>query len=99
MTAAELIAILDEVQFDTPEVRARFNNWLERGDGVAVYRNVDLGHPDLGHRKFVSYGSFAAQLEAEVAPERLPDIGGEINWRYTLEGTYKGELLPVEVPA
>lgn len=63
--------------------------WLNRGDGIAVYENHDLGHPELGHRKFMSYGSSAAQLETDTPPERLPDIGGAINWRYQLVGVYR----------
>lgn len=58
--------------------------WWARGDGVAVYTNQDLSHPDAGHKKYVSYGSAAAQLESEVPPKRLPDIGGSIGWRYQL---------------
>lgn len=63
--------------------------WFDRGDGVAVYENHDLGHPELGHRKFLSYGSADAQLETDEPPERLPDIGGAINWRYQLVGVYR----------
>jgi hypothetical protein len=83
MTRDELFKTLD------PGHHATVQRWLDRGDGVAVYENKDLGHPDLGHRKFASYGSPAAQLEAEEAPERLPDIGGQINWRYALVGTVR----------
>lgn len=73
--------------------------WMRRGDGVAIYENMELGHPNLGHRKYVSYGSSAAQLEPEhlvdkLPPQRLPDIGGIINWRYQLIGVVPptGEL-------
>lgn len=72
------------------------NGWIDRGDGLAIYRNEDLGHPLLGHLQFVSFGSPAAQLEvltAEELPERLPDIGGRINWRYCLIGYLRGEHL------
>lgn len=69
------------------------NRWLERGDGVAVYENHDLGHPDIGHKQFVSYGSPSAQLEVDYPPERLPDIGGRIGWRYILVATYRGPQL------
>lgn len=65
------------------------NGWLERGDGVAVYENADLGHPSLGHKQFVSYGSSAAQLETDVPPQRLPDIGQLVFWRYQLIATYR----------
>lgn len=71
-----------------PDVLALVTRWLARGDGAAVYENHDLGHRDLGNCQIVSYGSPAAQLETAEAPERLPDIGGRVNWRYTLVGTY-----------
>jgi hypothetical protein len=69
------------------------NRWIERGDGVAIYENHDLGHPHLGDKRFISFGSSAAQLEIprEELPERLPDgIGGDINWRYLLVAVYTG---------
>lgn len=65
--------------------------WFERGDGVALYQNNDLSHPELGDVVVVSYGSGAAQLEVtDKPPWRLPDglRGGQINWRYTLQGVY-----------
>ena len=73
-----------------------FNRWINRNDHVAVYVNQDFGHPAFGYAKFVSYGSSEAQLEVERAedlPTTLPDIGGDINWRYTLEGVYEGGAL------
>ncbi len=39
-----------------------------RGDGVAVYVNQDLGHPDIGQWQVVSYGSEASQLETRNSP-------------------------------
>lgn len=63
--------------------------WLERGDGIAVYENQDLGHHDLGLRQYVSFGSHEAQLEGSP-PHILPDIGGRINWRYSLVGVFTG---------
>jgi hypothetical protein len=98
-TAEQFCAIVDE-EYEILGVPSRstvygmLNRWLERGDGAAVYQNHDLGHHELGHYQIVSYGSPAAQLGAESPPERLPDIGGHINWRYTLAGTYRGAPLP-----
>lgn len=61
--------------------------WLDRGDGVAVYENQEIGHSNCGHRKFVSFGSKEALLEEDgPPPQRMPDIGGDINWRYCLVG-------------
>jgi hypothetical protein len=97
VTGPEFLAILSELAGDDTSwhaaTLATVNGWLARGDGVAVYRNVDLGSRDLGARQLVSYGSPAAQLEVTDPPTRLPDIGGAINWRFQLEGTYRGAML------
>lgn len=80
----------EELQLpDDPSTLGIVLMWLSRGDGIACYENQDMGHPGLGDRKFCSYGSSAAQLETDTPPERLPDIGGEINWRYTLIGVHR----------
>lgn len=34
-----------------------------RGDGVAVYENHDLGHPEIGEKQYATFGSTLAQLE------------------------------------
>ncbi len=86
---------------DSPEAVAwldavlnQMNGWLRRGDGIAVYENQDLGHPELGDKRFTSYGSSAAQLETFTPPTILPDgVGGTVNWRYTLVGVYGGPDL------
>lgn len=70
-----------------PDVMSKIDRWLERGDGVAIYENHDLSHPDLGCCKIVSFGSPEAQLETTAPPARLPDIGGQVNWRYALVAT------------
>jgi hypothetical protein len=82
----------DEIKLD-PEHYDLVNRWLARGDGIAVYENADLGHPELGHRQFLSFGSTQAQIETNEPPQRLPDIGNRINWRYQLVGIYKGAAL------
>lgn len=75
-----------------PQNHDHVNEWLRRGDGIAVYENNDLGSPQLGHARFASFGSDAAQFPG-APPELLPDFPGEINWRYTLEGVYRGTKL------
>jgi len=87
LTADEVRERLD------PEHYEQVNTWLARGDGVAIYENEDLGHPQLGHVKAVSYGSIAAWLGIVAPPRILPDTPTELNWRYCLIGTYKGEAL------
>jgi hypothetical protein len=69
------------------------NGWLVRGDGVAVYENMDMESMSFGARKYVSFGSADAQLETNTPPQRLPDIGGQINWRYQLVGSHRGSVL------
>jgi hypothetical protein len=99
-TAAEFRALLAERYEDfAPEATVSINRWLARGDSVAVYENVDLGHPDLGDIRAVSFGSPAAMFETVTdpadLPERLPDNipRGAINYRYYLQGTYRGRPL------
>lgn len=102
-TASDVLTMLREWGRvdDTPEaaewldtVITRMDGWLRRGDGIAVYQNQDMGHPELGDLRFVSYSSNAAQLEMDTPPAVLPDgIGGGVNWRYILKGTYRGAPL------
>lgn len=74
---------------ETVEAERLTRRWLERGDGVAFYQNHDLGHPEAGDYQITSYGGRAAQIEVDDPPERLPDIGKKINWRYTLVAKYR----------
>lgn len=74
--------------------REKANVWLARGDGIAVYRNEDLGSGDLGNFKFLSFGSATAQFV--VPPEQLPDFPNEINWRFRLHGVYRSTALLTE---
>lgn len=69
----------------------KFRVIIRRGDGVAVYENHDLGHPELGHRQYVSFGSTEAALSMADPPQGLPDWPGAINWRYALIGTCRAE--------
>jgi len=65
------------------------NQWLEDGKGVAVYENVEIGHPECGHRQYLTTTTFTDG----VAPQTLPDFPDRINWRYQLVGVYTGEQL------
>lgn len=69
--------------------------WLGRGAGIAVYCNEDLGHPQLGHYRYFSFGDDQAQFHGEP-PVQLPDFPSEINWRYQLAGTYRGKVLTLD---
>lgn len=83
MTEEALFKLLDE------ERHSLVRSWMDRGDGVAIYRNQAMDSSNLGHRQFVSYGSAKAQLEMEEPPQRLPDIGSKFNWAYQLEATVR----------
>lgn len=60
--------------------------WLDRGDGAAIYINEDLGHPDVGDMRIISFGSDESQLPGDTPPQMCPDIGNTIGWRYQLRG-------------
>lgn len=96
-TTDELRALLAEEfighEQERETARALMNRWLSRGDGIAVYRNQALDSQDRGARRFLSFGSPAAQLESAEPPVRMPDIGGVIGWKYVLVGTYRGANL------
>lgn len=72
-----------------------------RGDYVLVYRNEDLGHPDLGHCQTLTYGSEVSFIEGDtfgLPPTTMPDVGGAINFRYQLVGLYApGDVRPAEL--
>lgn len=88
MSNSQLRAYVErQYEAQAPDVMSTIDGWLERGDGAAIYENHDLGHPDLGCCKIVSFGSPDAQLEANVPPACLPDTGAQINWRYVLVAT------------
>lgn len=95
-TADELSELIADFYADKAgEVYAKVNTWLDRGDGIAVYRNEEIGHREAGDIRLVSWGSDAAHWHFPPnGDERLPDgVGGGINWRYRLAGTYRGAVL------
>lgn len=79
--------------FAAETVRPAIIRFLARGDTFCVYRNADLGHPDIGCPQGCSYGSEAAQLTRTQFPDgpptTMPDIGSIIGWRYQLVGIVK----------
>ena len=81
--------VSERYEDQAPEVMELVGRWLARGDGAAVYENHDLSSRSVGEPRIVSYGSLAAQLETAEPPATLPDIGGAINWRFQLIGTYR----------
>jgi len=86
-TADELTVII------LPDHRHTLNTWLNRGDGVAIYRNLTVGPLNSNEYKFLSYGSKACMLATETPPKHLPDMHGIYNAGFELQGVYYGEPL------
>jgi hypothetical protein len=90
-TVIDLTGVDQLLDLADPEIHAALIALAEkvaaRGGGIAVYENHELGHPGLGHRQFVTFGHPDAQIETISPPLALPDIGGAINWRYTIIAT------------
>lgn len=83
----------DEISADVEIAASKYTlqRWLDRGDGIAMYENMAMDSMNIGHKKWVSYGSPSAQIEMDEPPQRLPDIGGQINWAYQLVGVCRNE--------
>ena len=92
MTEEELFEMMEKGG-GPQQGQALVRGWLDRGDGVAAYENKALDSGQLGHVKYLSFGSERAQLEPKDCdsegnpPQRLPDIGPALNWAYQLVGT------------
>jgi hypothetical protein len=90
---------VEHLKFVIEDNRELFNRWLARGDGIAFYENKLIedsqgnSTDNIPAMQFVSYGSPTAQIETVEPPQRMPDIGSKVNWRYHLIGLYKGEAL------
>lgn len=73
-------------------VRKLVERAFERGDGVAVYTNEDLGHPEIGMWQVMSYGSEASQLKTRGA---VSDPAGVPAGRYFVHG---GDFVSTTLP-
>lgn len=67
---------------------AKFKNWLERGDGVGVFENSDLGHADMGNLVFTPVTP-AEEKTVRVGQTALPDGSYGMGWRYLLRAVSK----------
>jgi hypothetical protein len=76
---------LIEAGHDSTAIMAVLERALQRGDGIALYRNEALGHPEGGHWICASFGSPQAQLETDDPPVTFPELNGyPPMWRYQL---------------
>jgi hypothetical protein len=65
------------------KTKKQLEKWIDEGSSVAVYKNVDLGHYELGRMAFLKVGKKATYKKA---PERMPDSPAmPIAWRYRLQ--------------
>lgn len=81
----------------TNDVLRKVNRWLARGDGAAVYQNAVFDSIDFGELRVLSFGSSQSQLPQSQFPQppvTLPDFPDQINWRFQLAGTYRGDPVP-----
>lgn len=60
----------------------------------AAYQNMDLGHPDAGHMRFLKVGP---ECTLKTAPPRYPDTSDTIGWRYLYLGMVNLETGVVDV--
>lgn len=65
----------------------------ERGGTWYAYQNHDLGHPELGHLRFLQVGPECTYQEA---PERYPDSQYGLGWRYLRVGIVNLETGEIE---
>jgi len=72
------------IAVSAPGARPIFERWLARGDAIAVFRNHDLGHPQVGHTLFVPLDS-EERGQVEVGRTRAPDGNHGLGWRYLLD--------------
>lgn len=77
------------------EVLAKLQDFLKAGHFIGVYENQDLGHPELGHKKFWAGGNGFTVPSPDRFPKCLPDTQTEINWRYWLQGVVLPEAAAV----
>lgn len=71
------------------DVAKKLDGWLEEGEYVAVYRNVDMGSFEVGRLAFIKVGKNST---LKKAPNRMPDNSIiPIAWRYYLEGVIKSK--------
>lgn len=69
------------------ETLSLMNEWLQSGAHIAIYQNVDLGHYNLGHIKFLKVGGDST---FQTAPPIMPDSDSQINYRYFYMGYIQG---------
>lgn len=71
------------------DVMQKTDKWLERGDGVAIYRNEAMDSSGFGDLQMISYGSSSCQWDGTDPPLQLPDIGSSVGWRFRLYATFR----------
>ncbi len=84
--------------FPFPEGREKFQRWLERGDGIAVYRCELMDHSEFGHLRYYSFGSPEAQIPGDTPAKRCPvGRGSVVDSAYFLVAVHR-PAKPVDFP-
>lgn len=85
--------VLDNDELRASVIMQYESRSAQRGDGLAIYVNEDMSHPELGDQKVVTWGSNEALLEGHetwaTLPAQLPDTASSVNWRYCLRHVYR----------
>ena len=76
-----------------PHTWSIIKDWVDEGNRVGVWQNVDLGHPELGHTVCCKVGEFCTYKTDDDVPKRMPDGAGGVSiaWRYQLQGVFGAE--------
>lgn len=70
----------------SPGAKPTMQKWLDRGDSIAVFRNEDLGHYDIGRTVFLP---IAKSVEVKIGETRAPDHQDYgLGWRYLLKSVH-----------
>jgi hypothetical protein len=71
-----------------PNTEEMFKKWLARGDGVGVFENADLGHPEVGRLVFAPVTP-DEEKKVRIGQTSLPDGPYGMGWRYLLQAVSK----------
>ena len=67
-----------------PNARETFERWIDRGDAVGVFVNMDLGHQNRGHCLYTPLDT-EEQTRLPIGKAHAPDGRHGLGWRYILQ--------------
>lgn len=79
ITLEEGIAIMAEREYPVDMITQKFTEWVQRGDVVLIFQNVDLSHPDIGQTVAMPW---TPDVDGPI-PAHGPDSSATgMGWRY-----------------